>query len=111
MFNARETRRAAAQFAGRHAFAWWDPSDAPGATQTLDQLADHFGLLYDLGVRLPAEIDPRPADNRPGEGGFMWDDHRGYAGNGSIDCQTAKFTYLIIEGWTTATAGRASAPA
>lgn len=110
-FNAHETRRAAAQFSGHHAFAWWDPSDAPGGVQTVDQLADHLALLYDLGVRLPTTIYALPpAGEAPGEGGFIWDDHHGFAGKGAIDCQTARLAYLVIDSWTKAIAGRAPVP-
>jgi hypothetical protein len=110
-FNARETRRAAAQFGGDHAFAWWDPSDPPGGVQTQDQLADHFAVLYDLGVRLPTRIHPLPpAGEAPGEGGFIWDDHHGFAGKGEIECQTARLAYLVIDSWTKAIAGRAPVP-
>lgn len=110
-FNAHEIRRAAAQFGGDHAFAWWDPSDPPGGVQTLDQLADHLALLYDLGVRLPTTIYAlSPAGEASDEGGFIWDDRHGFSGKGGIDCQTARFAYLVIDSWTKAIAGKALVP-
>jgi hypothetical protein len=109
-FNAGQTGRAAAYFAGQRLFAWWDPSNPPGGAVTSDQLADHLAVLYHVGVRLPATIDAEATDNRPGEGGFVWDDRHGFSGKGSIDCQTAGFTYLIIDGWTKAIAGGALVP-
>ena len=110
-FNNDETRQAAAQFGGDHAFAWWDPSDPPGGVQTLDQLADHLALLHDLGVRLPTTIYALPpAGEAPGEGGFIWDDHHGFSGKGGINCQTARFVYLVIDSWTKAIAGKAPVP-
>jgi len=99
---------AATFFAGGGNFFWWDPSDPLGHVQKFDELADHFGHLYDLGVRLPTTLDLQIlAGEAPGAGDFSWDDHRGFSGKGGVDCQTQKITSMVIDTWTTAIAGRA----
>jgi hypothetical protein len=38
---------------------------------------------------------------------FAWDDRHGFLGKGGIDCATGKIAWMVIDGWSRATAGRA----
>ena len=107
-FNAGEIALATAQFANeQHSLTWWDPSDPSGATQDRTQLADHFGHMRDLGVRLPPTATFTASDDN-GKGGFTFNKPRdGFYGKGGFDCTTGKLSYLVIDQWTKDIAGRA----
>ena len=114
-FNRGELALAVDQFVSGHPFVWWDPSDPLGKVQVLDEIRDHFGTMYALGVRLPISFtiqgfsgpDANGQDPSAGTGGFDWDDGHGFWGKGGIDCASGKFVYMVIDGWTRAIAGRA----